>query len=77
MYILARFKPGDFVLIDGCPVSRGIVTGVMCRGAAFELQYYQVAWVANGNPQEPWIEEFRLSPTEDPKSDRPTFDIPF
>jgi hypothetical protein len=54
-----RYFTGDFVVIDGCKSVKAVVLASMIRGKNIS---HQVSYWGNGCLNEPWIEEWRLTP---------------
>ena len=56
------FETGDSVVIDGSEDIKAVVLASMIRG---NNKTHQVSYWGNGVLQEPWVEEWRLTPWEE------------
>jgi len=59
MKIETLYDIGDKVTIDGCNSVVAVILAVVIRG---KNTSYQVSYWGNGSLQEPYVEEWRLTP---------------
>jgi len=62
MKVETLYDTGDRVIIDNCKSVVAVVLAIVVRGKNIT---YQVSYWGNGTLQEPYVEEWRLTPWDE------------